>query len=168
MGAGKVLAIIAGIVTLLGTYVFAVWGAAGIWAGSGIGFIMNLGDIFSSADTIAAGMGIEVWLFYIYLTVFIVWLASGVLQLIGIKSRVVIIIFSLFPLAVGVMLVLLAYTDILGLKSAFFTLVMAGEHYGDFFPIIVNLDQLGLGVFFLLSGGVLGIISGILPREDFY
>ena len=49
MGAGKVLALIAGLLTLIGTYVVAIYGIAGSYAGSGIGFILNIPDLFSNA-----------------------------------------------------------------------------------------------------------------------
>jgi hypothetical protein len=167
MGAGKVLALIAGLLTLIGTYVVAIYGIAGSYAGSGIGFILNIPDLFSNAATYATGLSIEVWLFYILVIVFIIFLAAGLLQIIFMKSRIFSILWSLFPLGVSLMFLLLVYTDILGIKSAFFALFFIGDQYGGIFPFIVNVGgDLALGVYLVLGGGALGLISGFLPRED--
>ena len=157
--------IIAGIVTLLGTYVFAIYGVASVFAGSGIGFITNLGDLFTNADAIASFLGLDVFVIYLLTILFLIFLASGILQLLGVKSRVLGFIFSLFPLVVGFMIIIFFYTDILGPTTAVFTFYFIGDHLGDFFPIIVNLGDVGLGAYLLVGGGVLGILGTFLPRE---
>ena len=164
MAAGKILAFLGGLITLLGTYVFALYGVTGV-VGSGIGFVTNLPDLFSNADAIAFLMDIPVVLFYVYLILFIIFLASGILQMLSIRSRAVGLIFSLFPLGVGLMFILLVYTDILGITSAFFALFFIGEQYGDFYPILVNVGDLALGVYLLLAGGALGVICVFLERD---
>lgn len=171
MALGKIFIILGALLSILGTYVFALYGSTGI-AGSGIGFILNtIGGgfvtppLFTGASTHAATLSIEVWMFYILLFVFLIFLAAGILQLIGMKSRVAGLIFSLFPLGVGLMFIFLEYTDFLGIKSAFFALFFIGEQYGNIFPILLNLPDLGLGVYFLLAGGALGLIGSILPRD---
>lgn len=165
MESGKIFTILAGILTLLGTYVFAIYGLVGAYAGSGIGFITNLGDLFTNADAIALLSGFDVWIIYLLTILFLIFLASGILQLLGVKSRVLGFIFSLFPLVVGFMIILLFYTDILGPTSGIFALYFIGEHFGDFFPIIVNLGDVGLGAYLLVGGGVLGILGTFLPRD---
>ncbi|TFF95724.1 MAG: hypothetical protein EU547_07215 [Promethearchaeota archaeon] len=172
MGAGKILAIIAGILTLLGTFVFALFGGFG-GVGSGIGLMLNVPELFIDGVDIATSASLNIILYYVFVVFFVIWLASGVLQLIGIKSRVVIIIFSLFPLTLGIVFMLAIYwAEIFGSISGtlFFLFIMAslGEQYGGVFPILFELADVGIGVYFLLAGGVLGIVSGILPREDFY
>ncbi|MBD3197785.1 MAG: hypothetical protein GF317_22225 [Candidatus Lokiarchaeota archaeon] len=172
MGAGKILAIVAGIVTLVGTFVLALFGSTGL-VGSGLGLALNIPELFTNADSYATFIGTEIWLYYIVLVLFIIWLASGVLQLIGIKSRVVIIIFSLFPLAVGVMIMMVFYApDLFGGTSGpfagLFTLAMVDEQIADLFPFLVNIGDVAIGTYVLIAGGVLGIVSGILPREDYY
>jgi len=124
MSAGKVFAFLGGLLTLLGTYLFALYGVTG-GVGSGIGFIMNIPDLFTDADTIAALLSTPVALYYVYLVIFIIFLGAGVLQMLSIESRAVGFIFSLFPLGVGLMFIFLAYTDFLGIKSAFFANVYA-------------------------------------------
>ena len=159
MALGKIFIILGALLTILGTWVFATLLFIPGYVGSGLGFAMNLPSI------IGTDPGADAVVFYLLLVLFIAWLGSGVLQLVGLKSRIVGIIFSLIPLAIGLMLILLIYTDILGMMSAVFTLMTIGEQIGGFFPILVQLGDLGLGTYFLLGGGVLGIIGSSMPRD---
>ncbi len=165
MALGKIFIILGALLSILGTYVFAIYAGGTGYVGSGIGFIINLGILFENAATYATSLSIEVWLFYILVVVFLIFLAAGALQLIGVKSRVAGLIFSLFPLGVGLMFISLAYADFLGIKSAFFENFFIGEHFGNFFPILINLGDLALGAYLLVGGGALGLISTFLPRE---
>ena len=146
MASGKVFAIIAAILTLLGTYVFAInTGLLPSTVGSGLGFILNIPDLFTNAATHAASLSIDVIIFYLLVVVFIVFLAAGVLQLIFAKSKILSLIFSLFPLGVGLMFIILGYVpDLLGVKSAFFSTLFEGTNYADFYPILVDLGGLAL------------------------
>ena len=171
MAVGKIFIILGALLSILGTYVFAIYGTVGS-VGSGIGFILNtfgggVADptLFAGSSTYASSLSIEVWLYYILLVVFLIFLAAGILQLIGIKSRIFGLIFSLFPLGVGLMFVFLVYTDFLGIKSLFFALFFIGEQYGNVFPIFIDLGNLSLGAYFLVGGGALGLIGSILPRD---
>ena len=161
MGVARVLLIvIAAILTLLGTYVFALFPFLGGTLGSGLGFAMNLPTI------IGIDPGANAVVFYLLLVLFIVWLASGVLQLVGLKSKIVGIIFSLIPLAIGVMFVLLVYTEILGvMSSVFFILTVSDVVFLGFLPMLIEIGGMGLGVYFLLAGGVLGLIGSIMSRD---
>ena len=181
MSVARVLLIVIGaVLTILGTYVFALFDAL-TFPASGIGFIMNAfvggnplfvflfgsAPSFISDPALYAGVaGIEVWLFWILLIVFLIFCIAGILQLVGLKSRIVGVIFSLFPIGVGVMFLLLFYTTILGVISGSFGLFFIGESIGGFLPIFVDIgDGIGLGAFFLLGGGVLGLIGSALPKD---
>jgi len=167
LASGKLFAIIAAILTLLGTYVFAInLGSSPSTVGSGLGFIFNIPDLFTNAATHAGTLSIDVIIFYVLVVVFIIFLAAGVLQLIFAKSKILSLIFSLFPLGVGLMFIFLTYTDFLGIKSAFFSAFFEGTHYADLYPILLDLGGLALGAYFITAGGALGLISGFLPRED--
>ena len=160
MGVARVLLIVIGaVLTLLGTYVFAVFNVGPGFVGSGLGFAMNLPDI------IGIDPGADAVVFYLFLVVFMIWLASGVLQLVGIRSRIVGIIFSIFPFTIGLLFVLFMYTEILGMMTFVFMLFTTGEQFGGVYPILVQLDVLGLGTYLLLGGGVLGIIGSSMSRD---
>jgi hypothetical protein len=84
LAVGKILLILGALLSILGTYVFALflfW--AGV-VGSGLGFAMNLPDIIAIDP---GSLGLDPIVFYFMLVLFIVWLASGVLQLVGLKVR---------------------------------------------------------------------------------
>ncbi|MBY9009055.1 MAG: hypothetical protein KGD74_04230 [Candidatus Lokiarchaeota archaeon] len=160
MGVARVLLIvIAAVLTLLGTYLFALFPSFPPLVGSGLGFAMNLPMI------IGLDPGADAVVFYLLLVLFIVWLASGALQLVGLKSKIVGIIFSLVPLAIGLMFVLLVYTEILGAMSATFFLMTSGEVIGGVIPILIEIGGMGLGVYFLLAGGVLGVVGSSLSKD---
>ena len=78
--AGKILAGIAGILTLLGTFAFSLVTVPGL-VHYGIGGVMQLITLFSLAGSWTAW----VWVFVIG---YIIYLLSFILQLIGIKSRI--------------------------------------------------------------------------------
>jgi hypothetical protein len=64
------------------------------------------------------------------------------------------------------MFILVFYTTILGPISGFFTFFFIGEQFGNIFPILVDIGGgTGLGAFFVLGGGALGLIGCILPRD---
>lgn len=160
MGVARTLLIVIGaVLTLLGTYVFALFPFLFGTLGSGLGFAMNLSMI------IGVDPGADAVVFYLLLVLFIVWLASGVLQFVGLKSKVVGIIFSLVPLAIGLMFVLLVYTEILGAMSALFFLMTVADPISEFFPMYIELAGMGLGVYLLLAGGVLGVVGSSLPKD---
>lgn len=172
MGLGKIFVIIGALLSIAGTYVFALFSPVPTWMGSGLGFALNIPDFFADADSIALLTGLEVFVIYIVLIVFIIFLAAGFLQLVGLKSRVVGLIFSLFPLFIGVMFILLFFTDILGPISTVFSIFFATNMFGDAFPIFVPggafhafLGEFGLAAYFLIGGGALGLIGCILPRD---
>lgn len=165
MESGKLFAILGGFLTLLGTYVFAIRGIVGN-VGSGIGFIFNIGPLFENAATYSSSLGIDIIFYYLLIVIFIIYLASGLLQILASNSRFGSLIFSLFPLGVGIMFIFLQYTTILGDTSLFFSDFFDGEQYGNIFPFLINLGGLALGAYIVLAGGVLGFLSIFLPRED--
>ncbi|MFX1496298.1 MAG: hypothetical protein ACFFBH_02110 [Promethearchaeota archaeon] len=164
MKSGRALALLSGIITIIGTYVLAV-SASLTGVSSGVGFITNLTSLFADPAGNAAYLGVDIWVYYLLVALFIIFLAAGVLQIIGMANRAVSFIFSLFPLAIGLMFFFLTYTDFLGIKSEFFETYFEASQVAGIFPFYVPIDQLGLGTYVLISGGVLGIISVFLERK---
>jgi len=48
---------------------------------------------------------------------------------------------------------------------ALFFLMTVAEPISEFFPMYIELAGMGLGVYLLLAGGVLGIIGSSLPKD---
>ena len=163
--AGKILIILGALLTIVGTYVIALYGGTGA-VGSGIGFILNIPELYGNSMTYITGIPIEAWIYWTMLILMTAFIAAGALQLIGLKSRTAAIIFSLLPLGVGIMFLLVFFTTILGPISAFFTLVFIGDQFGNIFPFMIDIGGgIGIGAFFIVAGGVLGLVSGFLPRD---
>lgn len=159
MAARSILIIFGAILTILGTFVFGLFPFFTA-VGSGLGFAINLPSM------IVYDPGADVIVFYLLLVLFIAWLASGVLQFVGLKSKIVGVIFSLIPLAIGTMVVLLVYTEILGAMSLLLFLMTVNDVvFLGIFPILIEIADIGLGVYFLLAGGLLGLIGSFMSRN---
>ena len=64
------------------------------------------------------------------------------------------------------MFLLLFYTEILGDISASFAFLFIGDTIGSFLPVFIDIgDSIGLGAFFLVGGGALGLVGSILPKD---
>ncbi len=77
MGAGKFLSVLAGILTIVATYVLS-WEAfmfffVRVYVG-GIGLIKNLPDMFTNPDAYATIFGLDTWVIYIIAVVLILFL----------------------------------------------------------------------------------------------
>ncbi|MBY9005226.1 MAG: hypothetical protein KGD63_00525 [Candidatus Lokiarchaeota archaeon] len=169
MGAGKYLAIIAAILTILGSYVFAMFpGTAPNTVASALGVFEDIGQTFESADSYGSAMG-GVWVVYIVIILMIIFAISGFVQLIGIKSRAGIFIFSLFPLVIGTIMLMAITIPISNIYINYMMAVLSDSPLiEDTFPYLLNIGDLGLGVILVVAGGAVGIISAVLPREETY
>jgi hypothetical protein len=169
ISAGKYLAIVAALLTILGSYLFAMYeGLAPDSVASAIGLFQGITTTFENVSSYSAALGGE-WVAYTLIILMIIFAISGIFQLIGIKSRAVILIFSLFPLGIGIIAVL----DILmSLDSAQinYMLILLTEKpiIEGAIPFYLDLGGVGLGSYLVIAGGFIGIISGILPREEYY
>jgi len=163
MGAGKILCIIGGILTLLGTFLFSFGDFPFLGVQFyGIAFFMNLQGIFMSANALFIIFGILGFIFII----------SGVFIILGLKSRAIAIIGSIFSLVYGVMFMLILFL-VLPLETVQFITVFANfPLVAGVIPVHVVLGQslafgVGLGTYFLIGGGVLGLVGGIMGPDGF-
>lgn len=172
MGAGKILILIGALLTLVSTFFFTLFEIlfTGAYA-SGLGFVFNIPTILSSADGYAITMDVEVIVVYILAIVYIVFILSGILQLVGLASRAVAIIGSILPLAVGVLILLinLGILDMIGYTQLFWDVPIVD----GVLPFNIAIGPTSavaitsLGTYTLLAGGVLGFVGGIIGTSDF-
>ena len=164
MGAGKIFCIIGGIVTLLACFLFS-FGDFPLFPGSyffGLGLFLNIGDIFASGLVLAI----------VFAILGIILMISGLLIILGVKSRAIAIIGSIFAIFMSVWFLLsfyLVFTGDLLLGVTVFVNVPLVE---GFIPLHVGLGgtlfaTVGLGTYLLLGGGVLGLIGGIMGPDGF-
>ncbi len=162
MGAGKILSIFAGIITILSTYLL-VWFTGSGWGAHGVGLFLNVIDIFQ--DPATYNMGIPIWAVYIVAAGAILFLIAGLLQLIGAKSKAMAIIGSLFPLTLGVIVILGAFNLSPGILTYLDFCLNPLEFVPGVLPFNYELAGVSIGSYGLLAGGLLGLISGFMSRE---
>jgi len=177
MGAGKVLVIIGAIITLVSTFFFSLfyldmpaallWMEAGDNYGNGLNFFMHIIDLFTDAENVAAGFATEVYLVYIITILLIFFAISGVIQLIGLKSRAAAIIGSLMPLFIGVLIILGTFIDLPDILGGFLSFQLDGELVEGIIPFHFALADISIGAILLTAGGALALIGGIIGVSEF-
>lgn len=172
MGKGSILSIISGIIVLAGTFLLTLF-TVGTFDASGIGLIKNISTYFTNAEAIAILWGVPTFVLYIVGAFYIVFLASGVLILIGSKSRALAIIGSLMPIGLTIAIIfgsldmpadIITYVGVFldtegiipGIIPYTLELVPSGT---------ISLATVALGTYVLLGGGVIGFISAFLDRD---
>lgn len=177
MGAGKVLIIIGAILTLVSTFFLSLlavtvpvpllWMQAGSNYANGLNFFMHIPYLFTDAGTIATIFGIDVYLVYIIIVLLIFFAISGIIQLIGIKSRAAGIIGSIMPIFIGIIIILGTFMTLPAIFGGFGTFMLDDALVAGIIPFDLNLGGISLGTYTLLAGGVLGLIGGIIGPGDF-
>lgn len=173
MGAGKFLAIIGGLITLVGTFAFnwftvdiaAVESAMGIPAGGlaqvGIGsatYIYGYGGImkimwllsaeFSTLLTNMAqgGFTFPTWMPYVFVVIVLLMCLAGILQLIGVKSRALAITGSLVPMLMSLVFILINFNVLSSVLPA---------EVGSILPLFM----------LLLFGTNDALVTGVVPMD---
>jgi len=171
MGAGKGLSILAGILIIVATFVLSWFTVAGPEYAYGIGLAKNIMGMFTDAATLATSWGVETFVIYIVAVVYILFLVSGILVLIGAKVRALAIIGAIVP-------ILLCYAIIAGalnIPPDFYPYISVFLDSEPLLTGIIPFDlplapanasaTVSLGTYVLLAGGVLGLIGGIMGRD---
>lgn len=173
MDKGKILSLVAGILLIFTTFMVS-WFLVGSENAYGVGLIKKLPDMFGDAESIAISWGSDVPTFAIYIVAvcYILFLFSGVILLIGIKSRVASIIGAIMPILLSVA-ILFGSLDIPPNLLVYVNVFLDPEPIVEgFIPLVVNVGPrnggviVNLGTYLMLGSGILGLISGILSRED--
>ena len=128
-----------------------------IYYASGIGLMRNIPYLFTNAQSIAAGMMMPTFVFYIIVFLFILLLASPILILIGIKRRSTAIIGSILPILIATALLVAYFAEPLIFEGLYFTWDTWGPLY---FSPSVQVS----GLFFMGIGGIVSFIGGCLGR----
>ncbi len=171
MYVGKILSIIAGILTLIATFVFswiAVDSGGVIYYANGFGIIKNLPDMFTDTENLEAVLDIPAFAFYIIAGVFILFLVSGVLQILGAIHRAPIIIGTLVVLCITSLL-FLGSIDLINREDWIVNILGIDEPLiEDIIPYqLLDVNQLDLGVYLLYAGGIVGLVAAIYGPSEF-
>ena len=165
MGAGKALSIVGGLLVLVSTFVLTLFYAPPASFGSGIGFILNLTDIFTNPGSYAAP-GSE-WIVYLLAVLFIAFLLAGIFLLAGVKNRGIGIVGALIALGISLYVILSGYAFAGG---GYLGMLVSDQLVPGIYPFHFGLGgiapfEVSIGAWVLLGGGVLGVIGGILGRD---
>lgn len=172
MYAGKILSIIAGILTLLATFIFswiAIDAEGVVYYTNGWGIIKNLSDMFSDAENLEALLDIPAPVFYIIAGIFIVFLVSGILQIFGAYHRAPIIIGTVVVLLVTI-LIFLGSLDIINREDWIVNILGTDDPLiEDIIPFqLLDVNLLDLGIFLLYAGGIIGLVAAIYGPSEFF
>lgn len=161
METGKILILIGALLTLVSTFFFSFF-ANGSDYGWGLGFVFNISKIMANPGDYVSGESMTV---YIVAIVLIVFLVSGVLQLIGLASRVVAIIGSIIVIGVGVVILIVVF-DLVPDMTPYASLLSGDPIVDKIWPLnIPIIDNMSLGTITLLAGGALGLAGGIIGTD---
>jgi len=167
MKGGQILSIIAAILTLIATYIFywISYEYIDLYYINGIGFFKNIGDLFTNPNSNAVFYGLPLVFYYVILVLFILMMASPILQLLGYKTRLAPLLGCIMPLLIGIMILLYAT---FGSFEVFIQYLMM---FGDIeplaegaFPITIAIEgrnEYYFGTYMLLAAGVFSLIAGL-------
>ena len=155
--AGKILALLGGILVLIGTFALSLFQPAPGVHVYGIQGILNIATIWTGGVWgIVAAVG-----YCLYLLAFL-------MILIGIKIRVLAFIGALFPIAAatfvflgGVWAVPLGYLATFQGGAAIWTYIPLS------FPSLLFMGSIDLGTWVVGVGGLLALVSAFLSRDDY-
>jgi len=174
MSKGKGLLTAAGILTLIATFLLSwfTFNFGTIHGVNGIGGIKNVIGIFTGGTRYYSKyLNLPSWAIYI-IAIIIIWLvASGFLQILGRNKPKIGIIGSIIPFIIGLIIMLNAFGfPFLGYFIRVFHV------FGDGVPLIEGLIPLHItltgrteeiGTYFLLLGGLLGLIGGKVSKPEY-
>ncbi len=162
MGAEKGLSVIAGILTLIATYILVWYTTAGGEYAYGIGGILGFLGLLTDFTN---------WVTYVVIVIDVLLLISFLLQFIGAKSRATAIIGAIMPLVIGIFIILNTFgLDVIG----FMNFLSVFETSFTIVPGIIPFDYAlptrpeSIGTYVLLLGGLLSLISGFISRSIYY
>ena len=172
--AGKVLAIIGGIFSFLAIFLLT-WVDSDIYIVyvSGIGGAMNIPDLFGTfGDILAAVLGMDGWIIYVILAVEVLLLLSWIFELIGAKVRFLAFLGGFFPFVIGLFLILGPLVSVDFLTKIFGIISYVGAQpdqlVTNIIPFNLGFADIALGAVIMTLGGLLGIISSFMKRDDLF
>ena len=176
MNLAQKLSLIAAIITAVAMFIF-YWCVAiiPILANvpvyvNGISFIKNLSDLFGNPNTNANKTGLPLVFYYAFIVIFIILIASPILQVIGIKRKEGPLAGCIMPLLTSIFIVLYA---IFGFAPLFIKLlsVYMGDiaPLSEIFPIPLTYGEHFefVGTYVLMGGGVISLIAGLKGSRKF-
>ncbi|MFX1569281.1 MAG: hypothetical protein ACFFCV_13030 [Promethearchaeota archaeon] len=183
MKKGKLLVLLGAVLTLISTFLFSFAQTIsfdGRTLSSGIGFLFNLPEIWRNPGywiaTFPSYTVADTPLIYLFSILYLIFVLSGVIQLVGAKIKYVAIVGSVLTIVFGALL-LVYFNDLGGDLEAmnrFSALFLSAPIAEGVLPLhvpIINSNSfayqtISLGTIILFVGGSLGLVGGVLSIKD--
>jgi hypothetical protein len=164
METGKLLSLISGVITLIATYFFS-WYAIDIgtaYYANGLGIISNLGAMFTDAESLGSTLGIPGFSLYIIAIVFILFLAAGVFQILGMKHRAFVAVGTFLVLGAAT-LMFLGSGEVVSVDDWISNILGTDTPLvEDIIPLkIFDFGSFDIGMYLLYAGGIVGIVATV-------
>ncbi|MHA2036983.1 MAG: hypothetical protein ACW98X_11145 [Promethearchaeota archaeon] len=180
---GRLLVVVGAVLTLFSTFFLSFGETAGTLGRthiSGIGFLFNLPDIWGNVASWEAFNGGTATLIYVFSVIFIVFVLSGVIQLIGYLNKYVAISGSVIAIVFGAFIIIfithIPPWNINRYSSLFWSAPIVDGVLAPIWPLDIYITavfpsvpayvHLSLGTITLVIGGSVGLVGGILGIKD--
>jgi hypothetical protein len=156
MGLRNIFCVIGGILVLVATYFLTFDGVSPNYV-YGLGLLLNLGLIFSSGEVLTIVIAI----------ILVIFCLSGLFIILGVKSRFLSIFGSLLAILVSVYFILILMGVLPPEVAVYGLLFFHPALVEGIIPYHLALGTMGgLGIWVLLAGGILGLIGGIIKKNN--
>ncbi|MHA2288318.1 MAG: hypothetical protein ACXABG_05985 [Promethearchaeota archaeon] len=160
----KSLSILGGILTLVSTYFLAFYKSGFAYA-YGFGAFIRVPLMFIDAPSYGLAFGIPFFLVYPIAVALLIFLLSGIFQIMAGTSRRLAIIGSLFGLG-GAIFLFLLHSGIFPFEFTIYELMFIWDPFIDgIIPFHIEIATYSLGLYILLIGSILSLIGIILTRD---
>jgi len=118
--------------------------------------------MFTDAESLGTTLDIPTFAFYIIAAIFILFLAAGIFQILGIKHRVFVIISTLLVLGIA-SLIFLGSADIVNAEDWIINVLGTDAPLvEDIIPLkILDFGTIDIGMYLLYAGGIIGIVASV-------
>jgi hypothetical protein len=162
MNIGKLFAILGGSITLLGMFLFVLFGQDDNLSYV-IGAYITFNSVIVNVSTHATNLGVGEWVIYLGLVGYVIFSVTGFIQLGGAKSKLAAIIGSVIPLLVGILLI--GIPGFRSLMSIFTGPSLFNIEDLSIIPIVSSIGGFGIGFYLLFIGSILTFISVFLNKS---
>ena len=171
MSAGKGFSIAGGVLILIATYALA-WYTLDVggttYLAYGVNGIGGLANMFVHPEAYGTAVGMEPAVTFVFAGIFIWFLVSGVLALIGGKVRGFSFAGAVMPIVIATIIILAPYGGPTTIPMDYITVFESPIYLvTNIIPFTIQIGsvQLSIGLYVLLLGGFFTLISGFMKRK---
>ncbi len=172
MEKGKQIIFCSGIINIIATYALT-WFTMGLFRigfANGIGGLKTLPDLFIHFQDYIDYYEVPFFVIYLFAAMILIFLLSGVLQILVIKKKICGIIGSIMPVVISIMILIAV---IFNLSPDILKYL---ELFVDYSPLVRSIIPYNyaiagrpesIGTYVLLAGSIMGVVGCVLSREEY-